>query len=172
MGKFAGHRRAAVWDGDHRLFSVVLIVLNQYALMCRKSHEKCLPWSYLVNQARQAGGPGPKKLVIGGPGLTQAARTDPQPETPRRDKTGQKTCAVLKIKFIISLQPIPVHPGPTKLQRHPGGSSNGRTAAFGVADLGSNPSPPATKQLPVFTLVRPAAAKSRQCHSRVIVPPD
>ena len=31
-----------------------------------------------------------------------------------------------------------------------GGSSNGRTAAFGVADLGSNPSPPAIKTVVSF----------------------
>ena len=80
MEKFAGHRQAAIWDGDHRLFSVVLIVPNQYALMCRKGHEKCLPWSYLVNHARKAGGPGPKILVIGGqgrrrlPGLTRSRK--------------------------------------------------------------------------------------------------
>jgi hypothetical protein len=32
-----------------------------------------------------------------------------------------------------------------------GGSSNGRTAAFGVADGGSNPPPPAINQLPVLS---------------------
>ena len=67
-------------------------------------------------------------------------------------------------EFIISLRPIPVHPGdPPNFQRHPGGSSNGRTAAFGVADLGSNPSSPShiEENFSVASFY-PSAARGRQ----------
>ena len=46
--------------------------------------------------------------------------------------------------IIIIISPDGTANRPSLRRPHTGGSSNGRTAAFGVADLGSNPSPPAT----------------------------
>src|SRR5208337_5607069 len=74
-------------------------------------------------------------------------------EYPSGAQTGQKTCMALKIKIIISRLAHQL--------TYTGGSSNGRTAAFGVADGGSNPPPPASPPVCGYgRCLRPAPSPS------------
>ena len=77
---------------------------------------------------------------------------------------GQNTCVAGGITIIISQ--VGSANRRTLCRPHTGGSSNGRTAAFGVADLGSNPSPPAN------TLRRPIDPGKSPRGFSLFPPPD
>ena len=101
------------------------------------SHGKRIAQNFLGSQIFSEVAP-----AAPGQGHRRPRRWKPLPPSPKDClPQSQNTCAVFKIKIIILMSTSAAsaaNPFP-----HPGGSSNGRTAAFGVADLGSNPSPPA-----------------------------